>query len=479
MATNEYRLPDPGEGLTEAEIVSWHVAVGDTIAVNDIVCEVETAKSIVELPTPYAGTVTALLVAEGETVAVGTPIIAVSDGVPQEATSPVEPTESTEAPPVATLVGYGPRERQSVRRRRRTPAAEPTPQPVAEPTPQPVVESTAQPAAEPTPQPVADSTPQPAGRGDGVDRDPSVRTLAKPPVRKLAKDLGIDLREVPPGDGGVVRRPDVEAYAKQIGTSPPPLVEATSPPPLVEATESIETPPAQSGDRETRIPIKGVRKATAEAMVASAFTAPHVTEWLTVDVSASMELLDRMRAERRLADVKLSPLLLVVRAVCLALRRTPEMNASFDDERQEVVLKHDMHIGIAAATPRGLLVPVVRDADRLSMRDLAETVGDVVATARAGKTQPAELAGGTFSITNVGVFGVDAGTPILVPGQTGILAVGAINRRPWVVDEEIVPRWVATLAVSFDHRVVDGEQGSRFLADVGRLLEDPASALTL
>jgi pyruvate dehydrogenase E2 component (dihydrolipoamide acetyltransferase) len=454
MTTHEYLLPDPGEGLTEAEILSWHVAVGDTVKVNDIVCEVETAKSVVELPTPYAGTVTALLVSEGETVAVGTPIIAVGDPASAEVPAVAE-TERASAPteepaPMATLVGYGPRERQTVRRRRRTPAE------------------------------------NGAGASGQVgaavrERDLPLRTLAKPPVRKLAKDLGVDLRAVPPGEGGIVRRADVEAYAH--GAQAALAVDA---PPVSVPPVSVPEPAAAPATaapgvpaRETRVPVKGVRKATAEAMVASAFTAPHVTEWLTVDVSRSMELVERMRLDPDLSEVRVSPLLLVVRAVCLALRRTPEMNATFDGAAQEIVLKHDVHLGIATATPRGLLVPVVRDADRLTMRELAGAIGDVVRTAREGRTQPEALAGGTFSITNVGVFGVDAGTPILVPGQTGILAVGAINRRPWVVDEAVVPRWVTTLAVSFDHRVVDGAQGSRFLADVGRLLEDPASAMTL
>lgn len=437
VTTNEYKLPDPGEGLTEAEILTWHVSVGDEVKVNDIVCEVETAKSVVELPTPYAGTVVALLVSEGETVAVGTPILAVGDAV--ETTVPEQAPEQAPAEehePVATLVGYGPRERQSVRRRRRTtPASAPS-----------------------------------DGNGSATP-DRSLRTLAKPPVRKLAKDLGVDLREVPPGDGGIVRRSDVEAYMRTLDT--PASAAAAEP---AEPSQPVAPSP---GGRETRVPVKGVRKATADAMVASAFTAPHVTEWLTVDVSASMDLLDQMRHDRDLAEIRVSPLLLVVRAVCLALRRTPEMNATFDAGAQEIVLKHDVHLGIATATPRGLLVPVVRDCDRLTMPELASQIAEVVTTAREGKTQPEALAGGTFSITNVGVFGVDAGTPILVPGQTGILAVGAINRRPWVVGDDIVPRWVTTLAVSFDHRVVDGAQGSRFLADVGRLLEDPARAMTL
>ncbi|TNC47035.1 dihydrolipoamide acetyltransferase family protein [Mumia zhuanghuii] len=455
MTTHEYLLPDPGEGLTEAEILSWHVAVGDTVKVNDIVCEVETAKSVVELPTPYAGTVTALLVSEGETVAVGTPIIAVGDPASPEVPAVAE-TERASAPteepaPMATLVGYGPRERQTVRRRRRTPSE--------------------------------DGAGGASGQvGAAVrERDLPLRTLAKPPVRKLAKDLGVDLRAVPPGEGGIVRRADVEAYAHGAQIAPAVDAPPVSAPPVSvpEPAAAPETSAPGVPARETRVPVKGVRKATAEAMVASAFTAPHVTEWLTVDVSRSMELVERMRLDPDLSEVRVSPLLLVVRAVCLALRRTPEMNATFDGAAQEIVLKHDVHLGIATATPRGLLVPVVRDADRLTMPELAGAIGDVVRTAREGRTQPEALAGGTFSITNVGVFGVDAGTPILVPGQTGILAVGAINRRPWVVDEAVVPRWVTTLAVSFDHRVVDGAQGSRFLADVGRLLEDPASAMTL
>jgi len=229
--------------------------------------------------------------------------------------------------------------------------------------------------------------------------------------------------------------------------------------------------------RETRVPVKGVRKHTAAAMVASAFTAPHVTEFITVDVTATMELRDRTATRPDFRDVKVSPLVFVAKAVVLAARRTPEINASWDEDAGEIVLKHYVNLGIAAATARGLVVPNVKDADQLSLRELALAIAELTETAREGKTSPADLAGGTITITNVGVFGIDTGTPILNPGEAGIVAFGAVRKMPWVVDDEIVPRWVTQLAVSFDHRMVDGQQGSQFLADVAAVLHDPASAL--
>jgi pyruvate dehydrogenase E2 component (dihydrolipoamide acetyltransferase) len=282
-------------------------------------------------------------------------------------------------------------------------------------------------------------------------------------VRKLAKDLGVDLAAVvPTGPDGTITRDDVQAKAAG----------------GVAAEE--ESPPAaavQPGERETRVAVKGVRKMTAQAMVASAFTAPHVTEWITVDATRSMKLVARLRRDRAYQGVKVSPLLLVARAVCLAARRTPEVNASWDEAAQEIVLKHYVNLGIAAATPRGLIVPSIKDADSLSALDLAKALADLTAVARSGKTQPADMAGGTFTITNVGVFGVDSGTPILNPGESAILAMGAIRQQPWVVRGKIKVRWITTLAVSFDHRIVDGEQGSRFLSDVARIIEDPSNAI--
>ena len=492
MAIHEFKLPDPGEGLVEAEIVTWRVAVGDEVAVNDIVVEIETSKSLVELPSPYAGTVRALLAQEGQTVDVGSPIVAIADQAEPDAASepsaeppvakadlrppvPGERVETeaaaaqdtqqeggTESGRVANLVGYGPRSAPAQRRPRRADAAVPAdPDPDSArtvPAPAPVSAT-----ALPTTSPPARSAPvTPAAAAPGTR--PAV--LAKPPVRKLARDRGIELTSLTgSGPHGVITRDDVEA---------------ASAPERPVRTEAV--PPAREEPRrETRTPVKGVRKATAEAMVRSAFTAPHVTEWVTCDVSATVELVERLRQRREFAGVRLSPLLLIAKAVCVALSQVPSLNAYWDEAANEIVTLPDVNLGIAAATPRGLVVPNVKGADRLSLRELAEAVNAMIATAREGRVQPAEMAGGTFTITNVGTFGVDAGTPILNPGESGILCVGQIARRPWVVgsgaDERIEPRWVSTLAVSFDHRVVDGEQGSVFLATVAQILTDPGLVL--
>jgi 2-oxoisovalerate dehydrogenase E2 component (dihydrolipoyl transacylase) len=285
--------------------------------------------------------------------------------------------------------------------------------------------------------------------------------LAKPPVRKLAKDLGVDLRTLTPtGPEGIVTREDVQAAASGAVAS------ATS-----------TTRPSSGGERETREPIKGVRKMMAQAMVDSAFTAPHVTEWITVDATRTMRLVERLRSHRDFRDVKVSPLLVLAKAALLAMRRTPEINATWDEAAQQVVFKHYVNLGIAAATPRGLVVPNVKDADAMSLVELARALNELTRVAREGKTQPAEMSGGTFTITNVGVFGVDAGTPIINPGESAILCFGAVRKQPWVHNGKIKPRDITTLALSFDHRLVDGEKGSRFLADVAAVLEDPGNAL--
>ena len=472
MAVQEFRLPDVGEGLVEAEIVSWKVKPGDTVKLNDTVVEIETAKSLVELPVPFAGVVAELLVPEGETVPVGTPIISVetstsvrTEGAEPELAPPVgTPGDEEWVEPgliggpapggrTAVLVGYGPKTTEAKRRPRK--GAAPTPVQAA---PAPV-----EPA--PAPAPVAVATvPEPGTTYAAVSTGREAKALAKPPVRKLAKDLGVDLGTVTPtGEGGVITRTDVESHAAAPATAATP---ATAP--------SYGRVPGQT---ETRIPIKGVRKVTAQAMVNSAFTAPHVTEWITVDVTATMDLVAKLKKDKTFDGIRVSPLLIVAKACLLAARRTPEINAAWDEPAQEIVLKHSVNLGIAAATPRGLLVPNIKNAEQLSLPDLARAINDLVAVARDGKTQPADQAGGSFTITNVGVFGVDAGTPILNPGESGILAFGAVRKQPWVVDDEIVVRWVTTLALSFDHRLVDGEQGSRFLADVAGILEDPARAL--
>ena len=470
----EYKLPDVGEGLTEAEVVAWRVKVGDVIEVNEIVCDIETAKSIVELPSPYAGEVTALLVPEGETVAVGTPIIRIgADEGAAAGASPATPTPEAEmdidlSNPAASgggegesLVGRNKADRGPTRRARRAPGAE-------------AANKQAQAAFDPGTSPapeleeLPEVSPPPAQTTPAAPSD--VRVLAKPPVRKLAKDLGVDLSSLAGGGPqGSVTREQVQAAAAS-----PVAGRAAS------AGERASRPLA-TGERETREPIKGVRKMMGQAMVDSAFTAPHVTEWVTVDATRTMELVERLKSHREFRDVRVSPLLVLAKACLLAIRRTPEINSFWDEAAQEVVYKHYVNLGIAAATPRGLVVPNVKDADAMTLRELAEALGGLTATAREGKTQPADMSGGSFTITNVGVFGVDAGTPIINPGESAILCFGSITRKPWVVvedgEERIVPRHVTTLALSFDHRHVDGEKGSRFLADVAAILEDPASAL--
>jgi 2-oxoisovalerate dehydrogenase E2 component (dihydrolipoyl transacylase) len=470
MALHTFRLPDPGEGLVEADIVTWRVTVGDQVKINDILLEVETSKSLVELPTPYAGTVTELLVNEGDTVDVGTPIISIDDGL--EVAQPAETNGGSEEAQVPNLVGYGPRTGTAKRRPRPGAGDGPvethdqvadsfsTRAPVSRRADdrEPLQSEQGAPAGAPLPGP-GETAPATTPSGGAI--------LAKPPVRKLAKDLGVDLGSLAgSGPGGVITRDDVTAASKR-----------------AEPAEEIGTAP--SGPRapreDVRIPIKGVRKSTADAMVRSAFTAPHVSVWLDCDVTATMQLVERLRTRREFADLRVSPLVIVARAVCLALRRTPELNSFWDEPAQHIVLKSAVNLGIAAATPRGLLVPNIKGAESLSLAELATALQEVVTAAREGKTQPAGLAGGTFTITNIGVFGVDAGTPILNPGESGILCFGQIGRRPWVVDdgseERIEPRWVTTLSVSFDHRLADGAQGSTFLADVAAILSDPALAL--
>ncbi|HTE73929.1 MAG TPA: dihydrolipoamide acetyltransferase family protein [Actinomycetes bacterium] len=495
----QFKLPDVGEGLTEAEIVSWKVKPGDTVKVNEIIVEIETAKSLVELPCPFAGVVSDLLVDEGTTVDVGTPIITVDDGsgaAPAPSRDDAAPPRDDMAPPVpadesaigtpaedqavepgliggpapggrtSVLVGYGPRTTSAIRRPRKggtgaTPAAASAA--AAQQAVQTSMMTTPTPVREPELEHVAESAPAHTV-GDSAGGN-GARVLAKPPVRKLAKDLGVDLSTVvPSGEGGVVTRSDVEAAA---GGAAQPGSEA--------APAATYRP--EPGVRETRVPVKGVRKMTAAAMVGSAFTAPHVTEWVTVDVTRTMELVERLKADRDFRDVKVSPLLVLMKALLLAVRRNPEVNASWDEAAQEIVVKHYVNLGIAAATPRGLVVPNIKDADRMSLRELAEALGALVDTARAGRTQPAEMAGGTITITNVGVFGVDSGTPIINPGESAILCFGQVRPMPWVVDGELAVRQVTQLSLSFDHRLIDGQLGSMFLADIARVLDDPATAL--
>ncbi|HEY0126696.1 MAG TPA: dihydrolipoamide acetyltransferase family protein [Blastococcus sp.] len=497
MATRQFPLPDVGEGLTEGEILQWLVAVGDTVTVNQPLCEVETAKAAVELPSPFAGTVTELLFEAGTMVDVGTPIITIDTGGGGGGSPAGDAAPAADEPAAgliggaapggrtAVLVGYGPRSTEARRRPRRGGEA------VADQAAAPAVPR--EPGSGPggserlpllTTAPDAGTKPVRHGglevgrqaeahalRGNAATSGGVApgrgrrRPLAKPPVRRYAKDVGVDLASVTgSGAGGVITRADVDAAlaARDSGGT------------VVQGTFGAEGPPR---GREQRIPIRGVRKHTAAAMVASAFTAPHVTEFLTVDVTRMMKLRARLAARPELADVKVSPLLFVAKALLLAVRRHPMVNSSWDEAAQEIVVKDYVNLGIAAATPRGLVVPNIKDAGRLSLAELAGALAELTATAREGKTAPADMGDGTITITNVGVFGVDTGTPILNPGESAILAFGAVRELPWVHRGKVVPRQVTQLALSFDHRIIDGELGSRFLADIGALLHDPGAAL--
>jgi pyruvate dehydrogenase E2 component (dihydrolipoamide acetyltransferase) len=467
-----FALPDVGEGLTEAEILDWRVKPGDDVGVNQILVEIETAKAAVELPSPFAGRVTSLLVNPGQTVDVGVPIITIDTDPNSETTAPVAAAPATEAGAkigemtadgrIATLVGYVSAGPAAGRRPRR--AAEPAPVNGAAVAAQ-VAPAPAAPSPAPVPpagpvEPVPAAPVEPVAAGRVAPAPAGAVPLAAPPVRLLARELGVDLRTVvPTGPGGLVTRSDVQQAAAPVAPADP--------------------GPQRSGtdaSRQRRVAIRGVRKATAAAMVGSAFTAPQVTVFQSVDVTELMALRQRLRARREFADVKLTPLAFAARAVCLALRRAPDLNAHWDEAAQEIVFSDYVNLGIAADTPRGLVVPHIRDADALDLHGLASALAELVETARAGRTSPAAMTGGTFTITNIGVFGIDAGTPILNPGEAGILAMGSIKPAPWVVDGELAVRQVLQLSLTFDHRLVDGAQGARFLADVGALLTDPGLA---
>lgn len=564
----QFPLPDAGEGLTEAEIVAWHVAVGDAVEVNQTIVEIETAKSLVDLPSPWTGVVSAILVEPGQTVDVGTPIIEIDTDPTGEAPAPapahggaiehghrgggdrhagVEPGGADEVAAVreqaeaarrasevrahdehaagldAGSAAAGGRDATAPRAAAglggtpaaRTAAGLTTTAVAAGGTTTTAGDGGATTTA-------AGGHPGTSGGGDAASggegrqavlvgyglADPSAtrrarggaqgagaavtgaaagggtstgaataapraggHALAKPPVRKLARELGVDLDSVTPtGPGGIVTREDVLAHAAQAEARTLATYPGDDKPWLATGTVSPD-------GRQTRVPVKSVRKRTAEAMVTSAFTAPHVTVFHTVDVTRTMRLVERLRADKEFADVRVTPLLIAAKALMLAVRRHPEINASWDDVAQEIVYKHYINLGIAAATPRGLVVPNVKDAHRMGLLELAQGLGDLTATARAGRTSPSDMADGTITITNVGVFGIDTGTPILNPGEAAILAFGAIRLQPWVHKGKVKPRHVTQLALSFDHRLVDGELGARVLADVASVLADPAQGL--
>lgn len=454
MSASKFYLPDVGEGLTEAEIVSWKVKPGDVVDVNQVLVEIETAKSLVELPSPFAGTVGEILVAEGQTVEVGTAIITIESDGPQQLTSPTPTlaqaamsneifvTDDTEVDGAkdaneeksgSVLVGYGTGGHGPTRRRRPS--------------------SGATPAAAPVPPASTQAPKRPA-----LPIVESLGVLAKPPIRKLAKDLNVDLSTVQPtGIAGEITRDDVIRHAQQASVF-----------------RNIETP-EWSADREERIPVKGVRKAIATAMVQSAFTAPHVSVFVDVDATRTMEFVKRLKDSTDFAGVKVSPLLILAKAIIWAVRRNPTVNSTWTDK--EIIVHHFVNLGIAAATPRGLIVPNVKEAQSMSLLELARGLEQLTLNARDGKTSTADMSDGTITITNIGVFGMDTGTPILNPGEVGIVALGTIKQKPWVFEGEVRPRFVTTLGASFDHRVVDGDVASRFLADVASIVEEPALLL--
>ncbi|MHB2024348.1 MAG: dihydrolipoamide acetyltransferase family protein [Mycobacteriales bacterium] len=501
----QFRLPDLGEGLTEGEILKWLVAPGDQVALNQPIVEVETAKAAVEVPSPFAGVVKELHHGEGDTVDVGTAIItfdvepsvaAQADLVPDipapgegEAVEPGLIGGPAPGGRTSVLVGYGPRDGGARRRPRRSQSGAGSVLPGSAP-PGSVPAGSVSPGSVPAGSVPAGSVPPgsvpagsvpagsvpagsvPAGSVPAgsvppgsvparvsaaevgrlaASRAGAVSVLAKPPVRKLARDLGVDLGSLTgTGPAGSISREDVQAAAAQQGASPPQAV---------------------AGER---IAIRGVRRATAAAMVASAFTAPHVTEFITVDVTESMQLLQRLRNREEFAGKKLSPLLIAARALLIAVKRHPLINSSWDEAAGEILVHPTVNLGIAAATPRGLLVPNVKDAQRLSLAELADALADLASAARAGRSQPVDMQHGTITITNVGVFGVDTGTPILNPGEAAILCLGAIRPTPWVHEGAIAIRQVTQLGLSFDHRIVDGQLGSEVLADIAEIMADPS-----
>ncbi|KQR03886.1 branched-chain alpha-keto acid dehydrogenase subunit E2 [Arthrobacter sp. Leaf145] len=518
MTVKKFNLPDVGEGLTEAEVVAWKVKPGDTVAINDVLCEIETAKSLVELPSPFAGTVTELLVEEGITVEVGTAIIAVSEGqdgdaqAAPDAPAPAAVAEETftplygkltaeagEQPAGGPLVGSGPKADAVKRRARKRPAgavveaagvaenAEGTVQdnqavlaakaavaPVSQrPTPaRAVVEPLQQAPAAPAAQPSAQQPAATRGAAFGGTISGLVnKVLAKPPVRKFARDLGIDLADVvATGQRGEVTREDLVSYQAQRDAE------------LDQADTFWGASRKPQEQRVERVPVKGVRKATAKAMVESAFSAPHVSIFVDVDASRTMEFVKRLKVSRDFEGIKVSPLLILAKAVIWAAARNPSVNATWVEDADgkggaEIQIKHFMNLGIAAATPRGLMVPNIKDAQDLSLKELALALNELATKARAGKTQPAEMQGGTLTITNIGALGIDTGTPIINPGEVAIIAFGTIKQKPWVLDGEVIPRWITTLGGSFDHRVVDGDLSARFMADVAAILEEPALLL--
>ncbi|MGW4031921.1 dihydrolipoamide acetyltransferase family protein [Streptomyces sp. NPDC004838] len=497
----EFRLPDLGEGLTEAEIVRWLVSVGDVVAIDQPVVEVETAKAMVEVPCPYGGVVTARFGEEGTELPVGAPLITVavgeSEGSPGASGSGsagsgssgrgstgsgASPSGASDASGASSakgsgsgsgsraaagessgnvLVGYG-TGAPTARRRRVKPvpvAAVAAPSPVAAPAPAPVH----------APQPAAAAT---GVRPDGgtavadVPGDAGPVPVISPLVRRLARENGLDLRRLTgSGPDGLILRADVEQAVRVTGT--PLAPEAPS------APESVAAP-AASGAREERIPLRGVRGAVADKLSRSRSEIPDATCWVDADATELMAARASMNAA---GGPKISVLALLARICTAALARYPELNSTVDQEAREIVRLPAVHLGFAAQTERGLVVPVVRDAHSRSAESLAEEFGRLTESARQGKLTPAELTGGTFTLNNYGVFGVDGSTPIINHPEAAMLGVGRIVPKPWVHEGELAIRQVVQLSLTFDHRVCDGGTAGGFLRYVADCVERPTVLL--
>lgn len=459
----EFALPDPGEGLQEAEIVRWLVAPGDPVSVNQVIVEIETAKSLVELPSPWDGTVQALLVEEGDLVPVGSSIISIAladeDLSPGEPPQPEENGEVSLSPDAessgAVLVGYGAKSSVPTRRARKKTGA------VAVPETDQVQHSYD--TSEPVSRHTDDVTPAapldaaasgehlpPPGRPQ-TPRSGTRPARANPAVRRVARDLGVDLNQVR-------------------GSGPDGLITATD----------VVAAMGQHPGVDRRIPLRGIRREMFASMTAS-LQVPQATAMIETDVTGTVEMLEILRSRKEFTGLRVSPLLVFAKAACLAISRIPEINSHYDASANEIVLHGGVNLGIAAATPRGLLVPNIKGAEHMNLTELAQALNAMVAVAREGRVQPYDLAGGTFTITNIGVFGVDGGTPILSPNESAIMCLGTIRRKPWVVgtgeEERLVARSVCTVSLTFDHRVVDGEMASRFLAEVATIMANPGLAL--
>jgi len=469
-----FLLPDVGEGLTEAEIVTWKVNVGDVVVLNQPLVDIETAKATVELPSPYAGTVVTLHGNVGDVLEVHKPLITFEVGgggttAPAASAASAEPSEPAAAKEAsdkqegsvgegreAVLIGYGvANEDAIVTRKHRRQSGSPS---------------------TPSAAPVAAA---PAVQTTAVTTLPSLAPRSTPPVRLYAKQHGVDISSVAgTGRDGLITRDDVEQALSGAPGTPTPRVSAPiTGPNTTSRFVGRELESWSTGPKEERIPVKGVLRSMAEAMVQSAFTQPRAAVWVRVDATRTMDLVASLKRQPNLAGVRLSPLTIIALAVCDAARHFPGINSSFDSAANEVIVRRSVNLGIAADTPRGLIVPNIKGADQLDLVGMASALNVLVDKARQGTTTPNEMIGTTLSITNVGPFGVDAAIPILPPGTGAILAVGQIAKAPWVVDDEVVVRQAVELAMAFDHRQVDGAMASAVLAHIGRFLHDPAAAI--